>query len=186
MLLDVGCLLMFYRYVAIDPAGARREGKMEAASISVARSQLKASGLEPVLIKEDYLSAVFAYLPFSRTQLKNREVLEFISFLADFLGSGMDMAIALENLERVVESKKTQAAARAIRTHVMKGSSLSEAMKRTGLFSDLIHAGIYAGEQAGELVRALRNLEEGVRQAIDFTSARPSCIRRSSSRWCSS
>ena len=159
---------MFFRYIAIDPRGARREGSVEAASAQAVRSQLKTVGLEPVIVREDYVSLFLSSLPFSAKQLNNSEVAEILSFLADFLSSGMDISMALENLENVVRTKKARLAIGDIRAQVMRGASLSEAMKRTRLFPDVIYAGVYAGEQSGETVKALQNLEEGVRQAIEF------------------
>ncbi len=159
---------MFYRYIAIDPRGARKEGNMEGAAAKAVRSRLKAMGLEPVVVREDYVGFFLSRLSFSAKTLGNNEVAEILSLLADFLGSGMDISMALENLESVVGSKNAKSAVGDIRAQVMRGASLSEAMKRTKLFPDVVYAGLYAGEQSGETVKALQNLEEGVRQTIEF------------------
>lgn len=153
---------MFFRYIAIDPRGARREGSVEAQSAQAVRSQLKTRGLEPVAVREDYIGLFLSHLPFSTKTLSNNEVAEILSFLADFLSSGMDISMALENLESVLGSKRARTAVGDIRAQVMRGASLSEAMKRTRLFPDVVCAGVYAGEQSGETVKALQNLEEGV------------------------
>lgn len=159
---------MFYRYVAVDQSGGRKEGKMEASSVEQVRAELRKGGLEPVAIREDYLSYLLSYWPFSRKTLSDSEILEILSFLNDFLASGMDAAMALDNLETVVGTKRAQATVRTLRTQIGRGSTLSDAIKKTGAFPEIVHAGVYAGEQAGEMLKALDNLEDGVRRDMEF------------------
>ena len=109
---------MIYYYVAVDQSGGRKEGKMEAPSVEQVRAELRKGGLEPVVIREDYLSFFLSYWPFSRKTLSDSEVLEILSFLNDFLSSGMDAAMALDNLETVVGTKRAQATVRTLRTPV--------------------------------------------------------------------
>ncbi len=81
---------------------------MEGAAGKAVRSRLKAMGLEPVVVREDYVGFFLSRLSFSAKTLGNNEVAEILSFLADFLGSGMDISMALENLESVVGVFRSQ------------------------------------------------------------------------------
>lgn len=159
---------MHYSYVAIDLRGDRKQGVLEARSPEAVHSQLKTSGLTAVSVEKDYFSTFLSYLPFRKSTLKDKETLEFVSFLADFLASGMDMMMALENLESVAGTRNTETAAREVRTLMSRGSSLSEAMKKSGLFPVLVYSATYAGEQAGELGRALKSLEEWIQTQVEL------------------
>ncbi len=65
---------MFYRYIAIDPRGARKEGNMEGEAAKAVRYRLKAMGLEPVVVREDYAGFFLSRVSFSAKTLGNNEI----------------------------------------------------------------------------------------------------------------
>jgi type IV pilus assembly protein PilC len=143
-----------YVFNAIDPAGLKARGEIDAYSKQIVSDQLKLRGLIVLDIADKHASREIE-LSFLKS-VKAPELAVFSRQLATMISSGMSILRALYVLEEQTENKFLTETIVAVRKDVEAGLSLSDAMTRhPKVFSTLFVAMTQAGEAGGVLEGAL-------------------------------
>ncbi|HEV2997933.1 MAG TPA: type II secretion system F family protein [Solirubrobacteraceae bacterium] len=143
-----------YVFKAMDVAGVKARGEVEADSKQAVSDQLKARGLI-VLEIADKSGSKEIKLSFMQVA-KPSDLAVFSRQLATMITSGMSILRALYVLEEQTESKFIKETIVQVRKDVEAGLSLSDAMARhPKVFSQLFVAMVRAGEAGGVLESSL-------------------------------
>ena len=143
-----------YVFKAIDLAGVKAHGEVEADSKQAVSDQLKSRGLVVLDIADKHSSRELNLTFFE--SVNATELAVFARQLATMISSGMSILRALYVLEEQTESKMLKETIVAVRKDVEAGLSLSDAMTRhPKVFSTLFVAMTQAGEAGGVLEGAL-------------------------------
>jgi type IV pilus assembly protein PilC len=143
-----------YVFKAMDLAGAKAKGEVEAESKQAVSDQLRSRGLIVLDIADKHASREIN-LSFMES-VKASELAVFSRQLATMISSGMSILRALYVLEEQTENKLLKETIVAVRKDVEAGLSLSDAMARhPKVFDPLFVAMTQAGEMGGVLESAL-------------------------------
>jgi type IV pilus assembly protein PilC len=152
-----------YVFQAIDPAGVKARGEVDAESKQMVSDQLKLRGLIVLDIADKHTSREIE-LSFLKT-VKAQELAVFARQLATMISSGMSILRALYVLEEQTENKFLTETIVVVRKDVEAGQSLSESMARhPKVFSTLFVAMTQAGEAGGVLEGALLRVADQLEQ----------------------
>ncbi|WP_417909482.1 type II secretion system inner membrane protein GspF [Candidatus Electronema sp. PJ] len=164
-----------YEYTALDAAGKKHKGVLDADSIAVARQKIRQIGKYPVEIKETVprgrrgqigagTSSFFSLQ--SGPRIKQQEVHVATRQLATLLGAGIPLVPALTGLIEQTSNKSLQTIVAQIKDSVNEGNSLTESLaEHPRLFSKVYVNMVRAGEASGSLDVVLERLAEfGERQ----------------------
>jgi type IV pilus assembly protein PilC len=148
-----------YVFKAIDLAGGKAKGEVEAESKQAVSDQLKQRGLI-VLDIADKHSSKNIEIAFTKS-VKPTELAIFARQLSTMISSGMSILRALYVLEEQTESKYLKETIVAVRKDVEAGLSLSDAMARhPKVFNPLFVAMTQAGEMGGVLEDSLQRVAD--------------------------
>jgi type IV pilus assembly protein PilC len=148
-----------YVFKAMDLAGVKARGELEAESKQAVSDQLKQRGLIVLDIADKHASREIQ-LSFMK-RVKANELAVFSRQLATMISSGMSILRALYVLEAQTEGKFLKETLVAVRKDVEAGISLSDAMARhPKVFSPLFVAMTQAGEAGGVLEGALMRVAD--------------------------
>src|ERR1019366_1501611 len=143
-----------YVFKAIDLAGVKAKGEVDADSKQAVSDQLRSRGLIVLDIADKHSSREIE-LSFLKS-VKASELAVFSRQLATMISSGMSILRALYVLEGQTESKFLKETIVAVRKDVEAGLSLSDAMERhPKVFNTLFVAMTRAGEAGGVVEDAL-------------------------------
>src|SRR5271168_3073928 len=143
-----------YVFKAMDVAGSKAGGEVEAASKQAAADQLKTRGLIVLDLADKHTSREIE-LSFLK-RVKPAELAVFSRQLSTMISSGMSILRSLYVLEEQTESKFLKETIVAVRKDVEAGLALSDAMARhPKVFNTLFVAMTQAGEAGGVLEGAL-------------------------------
>jgi type IV pilus assembly protein PilC len=146
-------------FKAMDLAGVKAKGEIEADSKQAVSDQLRARGLIVLDIGDKYASREIE-LGFLKS-VKASELAIFSRQLSTMISSGMSILRALYVLEEQTESKFLKETIVATRKDVEAGLSLSNAMSRhPKVFSPLFVAMTEAGEMGGVLESSLMRVAD--------------------------
>lgn len=146
-------------FKAMDLAGVKAKGEIEADSKQAVSDQLRARGLIVLDIGDKYASREIE-LSFLKS-VKASELAIFSRQLSTMISSGMSILRALYVLEEQTESKFLKETIVATRKDVEAGLSLSNAMSRhPKVFSPLFVAMTEAGEMGGVLESSLMRVAD--------------------------
>jgi type IV pilus assembly protein PilC len=170
-----------YVFKALDVAGGKARGEVEAESKQAVSDQLKARGLI-VLDIADKSGSKEIELAFMK-RVKATELAIFSRQLSTMISSGMSILRALYVLEEQTESKFLKETIVAVRKDVEAGLSLSDAMARhPKVFNQLFIAMTQAGETGGVLEDALIRVADqlqkdaGLRRQIKSAMIYPTLV----------
>jgi type IV pilus assembly protein PilC len=148
-----------YVFRAIDLAGAKARGEVEAESKQAVADQLKARGLVVLDVVDKHKSKEIELDFLKRVPLPDLAV--FSRQLATMITSGMSILRALYVLEEQTVNKFLKETIVAIRKDVEAGLALSESMARhPKVFSPLFVAMVKAGETGGVLESSLMRVAD--------------------------
>src|ERR1700677_3405910 len=148
-----------YVFKAMDLAGAKAKGEVEAESKQAVSDQLRSRGLIVLDIADKHASREIN-LSFMDS-VKAAELAVFARQLATMISSGMSILRALYVLEEQTENKLLKDTIVAVRKDVEAGLSLSDAMARhPKVFDPLFVAMTQAGEAGGVLEDALMRVAD--------------------------
>ncbi len=154
-----------FRYEAVDAAGSASSGVLQADSPRAARSDLRARGLLPLAVDA---IAGDAGVQGRRTflfgdKVSTVELALFTRQLASLLEANLPLEQAFDALMEQAERPYLRDLIAAIRSEVIGGSSLSDALARHPRdFSDIYRALVASGEQIGQLAGVLSRLADYV------------------------
>ncbi len=148
-----------YVFKAIDLAGTRAGGEVEAESKQAVADQLKSRGLIVLDVTDKHASREIELAFLKR--VKPAELAVFSRQLSTMISSGMSILRSLYVLEEQTESKFLKETIVAVRKDVEAGLALSDSMERhPKVFSVLFVAMTRAGEAGGVLEDALMRVAD--------------------------
>jgi type IV pilus assembly protein PilC len=152
-----------YVFKAMDLAGVKARGEVDADSKQAVSDQLKARGLIVLEIADKHTSREIN-ISFMES-VKAGDLAVFSRQLSTMISSGMSILRALYVLEEQTESKLLKGTIVAVRKDVEAGLPLSEAMSRhpkvfNPLFVSMTRAGETGGVLEGALLRVADQLEK--------------------------
>jgi general secretion pathway protein F len=153
-----------FRYEAVDAVGNSRKGTVSADSARAARSDLRSQGLVPITV--DAIAAQVDELGQTRKRafgdrLSTTELALFTRQLASLLEASLPLEQAFSALLEQAERTYVRDLVASIRSELMGGSSLSDALSRHPRdFTDIYRALVASGEQIGQLSRVLSRLAD--------------------------
>ncbi len=151
-----------YRYVAIDPHGRERKGRLTAANDDAARADLVRRKFHIVAVEEAGTKPASSrsLLAFRRDKLGRQELALFTRQLAT-LAEVAPLEEALRTLTRQSEAESARAVIGDIHAGLLEGRRLADAMARQpASFPPLYRAMVAAGETTGSLTVILARLAE--------------------------
>ncbi|NIJ35554.1 general secretion pathway protein F [Sphingopyxis panaciterrae] len=150
-----------YRYVAIDPQGRERKGRLTAANDDAARASLTARKFHIVAVESaGARPASRSLLAFRRAKLSSKELALFTRQLAT-LAEVAPLEEALRTLTRQSEAESARAVIADVHAGLLEGRRLADAMARQpGSFPPLYRAMVAAGETTGSLTTILARLAD--------------------------
>jgi general secretion pathway protein F len=153
-----------FRYEAVDLAGATKKGIVNADSPRAARSDLRTQGLVPIKV-DAITSQVDESGKTKRVsfgdKLSTNELALFTRQLASLLEASLPLEQAFSALQEQAERTYMRDLIASIRSEVMGGASLSDALSHHPRdFADIYRALVASGEQIGQLSRVLSRLAD--------------------------
>lgn len=142
---------MNYTYTALNAAGRRIGGNVEAASPEAAKASLRKSGYTVLDLRTAGALNRDIDLPFLGNPT-SKDMAIFCRQFASILRAGVSFNQALSMLGQQTENKKLSAAIRTIQADLEKGSSLAASMRRLDkIFPPMLANMAAAGEESGNL-----------------------------------
>jgi type IV pilus assembly protein PilC len=158
-----------YNYNAIDIAGKKRVGQVDARSQSSAVTLLKEQGLFVVTLEEQKEGMVAQILSFKG--VPESEVVGTTRQLATMINAGLPISRALEVMADQTQNKNMRKVLLDILRDVQGGASLSSSLaKHPNAFNQTYVSLVRAGEASGKLDEILRRLADTVESQRDFKS----------------
>nr|MBV0880396.1 type II secretion system inner membrane protein GspF [Noviherbaspirillum sp. L7-7A] len=153
-----------FRYEAVDTLGATRKGVLNADSARAARSDLRTQGLVPIVV-DAIASQVDESGQTRRRGLGDRlstvELSLFTRQLASLLEASLPLEQAFTALLEQAERTYVRDLIASIRSEIMGGASLSDALgQHPRDFADIYRALVASGEQIGQLAKVLSRLAD--------------------------
>ena len=154
-----------FRYEAVNAVGATSKGVLNADSARAARADLRLQGLTPIAV-EPIAAQVDASGQQRRRhgfgeRLSNNELSLFTRQMASLLEASLPLEQAFSALLEQAERPYVRDLIASIRSEVMGGASLSDALSRHPRdFADIYRALVASGEQIGQLSRVLSRLAD--------------------------
>ncbi|MEO6974947.1 MAG: type II secretion system inner membrane protein GspF [Gallionella sp.] len=153
-----------FSYEAVDASGASKKGVLNADSARAARSDLRAQGLVPITV--DAIAGQLDETGLTKRSafgdhLSTVELALFTRQLASLLEASLPLEQALSALLEQAERTYMRDLVASIRSEVISGASLSDALARHPRdFADIYRALVSSGEQIGQLTRVLSRLSD--------------------------
>lgn len=148
-----------FKYTALDKAGKKRKGSLEAVSMDTAKSSLRRTGYTILDIYRPGVMEKDIQLPF----LGNPEAKDMAVFcrqVVSILHAGMPLTQVLAMLARQTRNAKLAAVVSQMRADIEKGDTFASAMSRhPRIFPEIMVSMVKAGEESGNLEEVFRQLE---------------------------
>ena len=154
-----------YEYVALDEKGRERKGFVDATGISVARQQLRESGIYPVEIypaREKKKTSFSAAMEISFLQkVSPKEVSMFTRQLSTLLGAGIPLVPSFSVLLAQTKNPLLQKILAQIRADLTEGKSLTAGLENyPNVFPPFYINMVKAGEASGTINLVLERLAD--------------------------
>ena len=153
-----------FRYEAVDATGAVKKGVVSTDSPRAARSDLRTQGLVPISIEAIATQLDEAGLTKRSAfgdHLSTIELALFTRQLASLLEANLPLEQAFSALLEQAERTYVRDLVASIRSEVMGGASLSDALAQHPRdFTDIYRALVTSGEQIGKLASVLSRLAD--------------------------
>jgi len=162
-----------YQFTAIDATGKQHKGVLEGDSARQIRQQLRDKTWMPVQVEpvEETKTAAMGKKWFQRG-LSAYELALLTRQLSVLIAAGIPLEETLRAVARQGDKPHVQSLILSVRSKVMEGHSLAQALRMSGNFPALYIATIAAGEKSGHLDLILNQL-------ADYTEIVLRCRKRS-------
>jgi general secretion pathway protein F len=159
-----------FEYTARNESGARVTGLIDAENEAAVVRVLDEKKLFPIFVTGKKARAQIRFGPTKR-RIRARDIGLFYSQLADLLGAGVPLLLALDALIRSTVSPRLVFLVREVRKEVADGKSLTDALRQhPEAFPPLHTAMVQAGERASFLEEVFRSLANFVERLDELRS----------------
>lgn len=163
-----------FKYVAIDGAGQKQLGDVEAASRSEALRQLQGMGYQPTSIKESGVAKqkkVKKEAGDGSLTIKRAELIAFTEELSELLEAGLPLEPALASMEAREEDGQIKEISARLRQWITEGTPMHEGLQRISPDFDQLYCNLVrAGEASGSLQTILRQHGTYLREQQELKS----------------
>ena len=150
-----------FAYQALDSTGKTQRGVLQGDTARAVRGSLRERGLNPLSVEEVGEGTARNTGAFARRGIGGAELALLTRQLATLIGAGLPIDEALEALSEQAENERQRGMTAALRSRVMEGASLAQAMGEfPESFPDIFRATVGAGEQSGKLDTVLEKLAD--------------------------
>ena len=153
-----------FRYDAVDDGGKSKKGVLNADSARAARADLRSQGMTPITVDAIATQLDAAGQTKARSfgdKLSTTELSLFTRQLASLLEASLPLEQAFSALLEQAERTYLRDLIASIRSEVMGGASLSDALSHHPRdFADIYRALVASGEQIGQLSKVLSRLAD--------------------------
>ncbi|CAI1926807.1 Cholera toxin secretion protein epsF [Serratia quinivorans] len=160
-------MTVHFRYQALDAQGRKQRGRIQAPSLRIARQQLREQQLtvvgiepdsEPSLLQTKWFASPNGHIQGNGLVLLTRQ-------LATLVSAALPLEEALYTLAKQSEKNTHRTLLQQIRTKILEGQSLAEALALyPKTFNTLFRAMVAAGEASGHLGQVLTRLADYIEQ----------------------
>ncbi len=160
-----------YAYVAVNAAGKKKKGVIEADSESKAYATLKTQGLLPDSLKLQTNSGMQMEIkvPGFEKPVKLSSLAIFAKQFAVLVRAGMPLVKSLQTVTSQTEDKKLREALVNVLNDVERGSTLSGAMKKEEkAFPPLMTSLVTVGEAGGFLDKSLESIAKTFKSELEL------------------
>jgi general secretion pathway protein F len=174
-----------YSYIALDSAGKKQKGVLQADSAKSVRGQLRDRGLTPMtveIVSQQSTSRSKGFSLFQR-KISVAELALLTRQFATMLAAGIPLEETLLSVAEQSEKGRIKNIVMAVRAKVLEGHSFAEGLGEfPAVFDKLYCATVAAGEKTGHLDRVLERLadfgerRQKIRQKIQQALIYPSII----------
>ncbi len=157
---------MLYKFKAARKNGEKYDGQMEAPDkLTLARS-LRTQGDILISVKEKKKDGMsFSFL----TRIKTTDLINMCRNMAGLMQAGVALARSIEILEKQSTNVKMKAIFHSIFENIKAGGNLSDALaKHPKVFDNLFISMMRAGEESGNLVGTLREVETHLERSYNL------------------
>ncbi len=169
--------LIDYIWTGVDKSGSLTKGEVSSKSESVARTDLRRSGIKVRSIKKKP-KPLFA----SKAKILPKDISIFSRQLATMLEAGVPLVQSFEIIGKGHENLAMQELLLGVKTNIEGGDTLAEALKKQPLYFDELFCNLVnAGEQAGILETLLgeiatykektESLKAKIKKALTYPTA---------------
>ena len=145
-----------FQYVAVTKEGKKMKGSMEGPNKETVTMALKAKGWYPSSVTEE--NVFNRSINWGSGKLPIRQVSLFCRQFSMLLKAGISISNGLDIFRQQIEDKRLAQVISDMYEDVLKGDSLSDAMKKTKKFPDLLPNMIQAGETGGIMDEVLERM----------------------------
>ncbi len=161
-----------FKYIAFDKNGRKKEGVLEAESISIALNSLKGKGLYPEsldTVAEHKKNGLIGILKKSYTRINQRERADVFFQLATLINTGISLTEALGITAEQLPNKKLKSLLLQIKDRVNEGVKFSEALSDfENVFSKSYVRMIEMAERTGKLSEILFKISQREEEKSSF------------------
>ena len=150
-----------FAYQALDASGKTQRGVLQGDTARSVRGSLRERGLNPLSVEEVREGAARETNVFARRGMSGTQLAMLTRQLATLIGAGLPIDEALGALSEQAENERQRGMTVALRSRVMEGASLAQAMGEfPESFPEIFRATVGAGEQSGRLDTVLEKLAD--------------------------
>ncbi len=162
----------YYRYRAYSKDGKEVADTEEAVSISHLKTILSSKGLVPYEIEEvtgkGKKRSIFQIDILKRSKVSNEDLSLLLYEIGILLERNVHITQIFDILSKQLENQELKKAVLSAKTFLQEGSSVSDALRRTGIFPQFLVEMIKAGETSGSLDRIFLSASEFIERQEEF------------------
>lgn len=150
-----------FDYIALNPAGRKIRGVLEADSPRSVRSQLKEKSLVPLEVHEAKQQMEQKGALFTRNHLSGADLALLTRQIATLIQAGLPLETCLQAVSKQSEKNSVSRIVLAVRAKVREGHTFSDSLNQfPRAFSSLYCSTVAAGERSGHLDMVLNRLAD--------------------------
>lgn len=149
-----------YQYAALDANGKQKKGIMEGDSARQIRQQLREQQLTPIQVDPVQDQSKQQKFSLFQKTLSAYDLALMTRQLAVLIAASIPLEEALRAVGRQSEKRHVQSLLMSVRSKVLEGHSLAQALQQSSSFPTLYIATIAAGERSGHLDLILEQLAD--------------------------
>ncbi|HXE96018.1 MAG TPA: type II secretion system F family protein [Dongiaceae bacterium] len=161
-----------FHYEAVDAAGTRVQGTIDADSPETASNDLAGRGLYVLSLDStnNLLGNIRKWL--LKGKIKRADLIDLANNLSVMTGAGIPLLTALGDIASATSNTTLQAIIFDIRQNIERGNGFSEILERhQGIFPNVFIRLVRVGEETGQFEKSLADVAEHLQRMEDLTAA---------------